>query len=1052
MQGAGFEGEYNVKNRRETAHSHALGLRWAAGLVAVTVLSAGSMLVAGGPPAAMNTPRLDLPRTSAPKPGAGGHASDVTPDLLLDVDQAGEVRVDAAAVRSLKPGDLVGIAPWRGVEPEVFRVEKFWDDRIDGRSLILRSGEFDESVAVLVERKGWVCMWMQSPAFAGEFEWQFRPIGPGRLVPTPRARDLPACGGAAAPPMGPSEPTGGLARQGVGEDGVTDCLGCSELDVDIAFFYSSALKQRIEDELIAAGEDANGAHDLIVAVCVEDAAITSTAMSNSGLPFGVRAVLVESVAFNESGVDFLDRFAGQGDGEMDVVHDRRDDVFADACTLYTLTNGGREQCGGAYLGDGTDDSKAFSYVLWDCAMSLEFAHQLGHNLGCGHAAGDGGFGEDPSDCTLWVPEEAGCCMPDATVFPPGEGSSTFNHGWRWIDTGLVPACRHTIMALGKTEGDQESKRIGQYSNPDVEVHGYPTGSPGNDPDGRWADNCSVIRANMPGTTRFRCPAIEASGDNDRLVASGLRDADFFGVSLASNGFDLAVGASRHDVAGPNSGAVFMFDDPIDDPDRGWIQKGKLTPVDLEEGARFGESVAMYDDLLVVGAPYSPRKILDDKGEVIEELALAGMVTVWQNDGTGDYCRIATIQPEELRENDEFGFSVAVAGDLLIVGAPLRDTADQTLQNAGAVWVYRRVADVFELVEVIEGELGDGPNGQSGGRFGAAVAAGVQPNGNIMVLVGAPYEQFDYGRVHPYRYVEVDNGWLAIAGDDRIGNWPGGAFGSSIAMDGEDAIVGAPLADDARGGALVFRIDAEDLIQVDQIRLSNFPNGNPRPGDRLGASVAISSTHLGVGVPGRDFFVVSGSTEIELEDKGYVIAYKRDVGTSSWVVHRAYLPLDLRPGDGLGASLGIVGYYLLAGAPEADDSGPISGVVYGLSLNGPGDPGDPGDPGGDIVDCNENGIDDSVDILITGESDDHNGNNIPDECEIGTCLADLNADGIVDGEDLGLFFVAWGDCPKNPDPDAWCIGDFDGNGSVGGVDLGIFCTSWGRECPPDEPGL
>ena len=54
-----------------------------------------------------------------------------------------------------------------------------------------------------------------------------------------------------------------------------------------------------------------------------------------------------------------------------------------------------------------------------------------------------------------------------------------------------------------------------------------------------------------------------------------------------------------------------------------------------------------------------------------------------------------------------------------------------------------------------------------------------------------------------------------------------------------------------------------------------------------------------------------------------------------------------------------------------------------------------------------------------------------------CIADLNGDGIVEGEDLTLILAGWG--TDSPDQ------DLDGNGTVEGGDLSILLASWG-ECP------
>jgi hypothetical protein len=58
-----------------------------------------------------------------------------------------------------------------------------------------------------------------------------------------------------------------------------------------------------------------------------------------------------------------------------------------------------------------------------------------------------------------------------------------------------------------------------------------------------------------------------------------------------------------------------------------------------------------------------------------------------------------------------------------------------------------------------------------------------------------------------------------------------------------------------------------------------------------------------------------------------------------------------------------------------------------------------------------------------------------------CPADLNDDGVVDGNDLGLLLAAWGPCPTS----GACPGDFNGDGAVDGADLGILLAAWGA-CP------
>jgi hypothetical protein len=54
-----------------------------------------------------------------------------------------------------------------------------------------------------------------------------------------------------------------------------------------------------------------------------------------------------------------------------------------------------------------------------------------------------------------------------------------------------------------------------------------------------------------------------------------------------------------------------------------------------------------------------------------------------------------------------------------------------------------------------------------------------------------------------------------------------------------------------------------------------------------------------------------------------------------------------------------------------------------------------------------------------------------------CPADLNADGTVDGADLGAMLAGWGACGGSP-----CGADLNRSGSVDGADLGALLAAWG----------
>ncbi|MCH2161201.1 MAG: PA14 domain-containing protein [Phycisphaerales bacterium] len=85
----------------------------------------------------------------------------------------------------------------------------------------------------------------------------------------------------------------------------------------------------------------------------------------------------------------------------------------------------------------------------------------------------------------------------------------------------------------------------------------------------------------------------------------------------------------------------------------------------------------------------------------------------------------------------------------------------------------------------------------------------------------------------------------------------------------------------------------------------------------------------------------------------------------------------------------------------------------------------------------NTLDTMLDVPYDIVSEDVNGDGVPDECEGTNCPGDLNGDGQVQADDLGLLLAAWG---PGSGP-----ADLDGNGDVNGADLGLLFAAWGL-CP------
>jgi hypothetical protein len=180
------------------------------------------------------------------------------------------------------------------------------------------------------------------------------------------------------------------------------------------------------------------------------------------------------------------------------------------------------------------------------------------------------------------------------------------------------------------------------------------------------------------------------------------DSDKFGYSVAIEGDTIIVGAPYHSYGEDVSGAAYVFRHS----DATWIEEAKLTDSGLSEDARFGNSVALSGNTVVVGA-YKADALDVDNNLLLD----VGSVYVFRFDGSG-WPEKAILTPSDAAAGDEFGYGVAISGDIVVVGAHKDDgldVDDNVMLDAGSAYIFTLVpenhppvADAGENLEVEEG--------------------------------------------------------------------------------------------------------------------------------------------------------------------------------------------------------------------------------------------------------------------------------------------------------------------------------------------------------------
>jgi hypothetical protein len=157
--------------------------------------------------------------------------------------------------------------------------------------------------------------------------------------------------------------------------------------------------------------------------------------------------------------------------------------------------------------------------------------------------------------------------------------------------------------------------------------------------------------------------------------------DYFGQYLDLDGNTAVIGAYASDATDLNSGVAYVLEQSGGD----WSVVGTITNPDGESASDYlGRSVALDADTALAGAP-------DDEG--------GGSVFVYErSEGSWGFLQKLT-SPDSETDADQFGTSLALAGDTLLVGAPHNEGAEGPW--AGSVYVYTRSGGLWILTQTLD---------------------------------------------------------------------------------------------------------------------------------------------------------------------------------------------------------------------------------------------------------------------------------------------------------------------------------------------------------------
>ena len=292
---------------------------------------------------------------------------------------------------------------------------------------------------------------------------------------------------------------------------------------------------------------------------------------------------------------------------------------------------------------------------------------------------------------------------------------------------------------------------------------------------------------------------------EKLLGSEAVSYNSVGSSVSIDGDTAVVGASSPYGITTGEAYVFRFDGT------GWKQVARLTAEDAALGDLFGASVSVSGTAIVIGAPCSANK---------------GAAYVFTSNGS-EWVQAAKLTPDLAYPNGNFGVAVSMSGNTIVIGAPYNGSsgAAYVFKNEGAGWVQVKRLTATDVADY--------------GAFGDSVSI----DGN-RVLVGAPGDDEYAGSAYVFRY--NGTGWpraarLTVAdaeGSDDIG--------FSVSTDGDRVLVGARGDDSGTGAAYLFKDDGTGWLQVAKLTATDGYLW-----DSFGTSVSIDGNRALVGAPNNN---------------------------------------------------------------------------------------------------------------------------------------------------------------------------------------------------------
>ena len=382
-----------------------------------------------------------------------------------------------------------------------------------------------------------------------------------------------------------------------------------------------------------------------------------------------------------------------------------------------------------------------------------------------------------------------------------------------------------------------------------------------------------------------------------LKASDSNANDYYGVAVSIEGDTVAVSSDK------NSGFVYLYNT---DANGNYQETAKLSSPSTNPD-RFGYKLDISGSILAVSDPY--------------ENSYRGVVYLFEQ-SNGVWHELTSMSASNADNNDEFGKSLAIDGNILVVGAPNEasngsNPSDNSLSHSGAAYIFEKQNNAWVQTAYLKAQ-----NPHVNDEFGVSVAVD-----NGVVAVGAHGDDNivpDSGAV--YIFEKQGGVWTQTAYLKASDPSDTAVFGASVSIESDILVVGAPAekydTNTWSGSAYIYKKVNGSWNEV--TKLTATYRGHT---EVFGYRVKINNGTVLIAAPGDD----SSSTGINGEqddysspDSGAIYTFKQDTD-GSWVPDLYIKATNTDSDDEFGYSVDINSGTIVVGAMhEASNSTEING--------------------------------------------------------------------------------------------------------------------------------